>query len=879
MVNFDLRNASGASRSLPKRSQTRKPTFRNPASIAIDNFRRNIKSAGLGAKSKIVMALCCATTLTVSASHFDGSRTLPVHRIPLSNEEGQQIISSVPGTMPFSAKMTCGACHDYDTIHSGTHFGGTAQGRVTEPWISVDEQSGTQIPAARKNLSPWEFTRQFGSHLPGGGISDPADKLTDPDARWEISGGLEMNCLACHNQSHRQDMTEWAKQIGRENFRWAATAASGIGEVGGMASRMPDWWNVHVGGNPDDHTYRVPPSVNYDPSFFDSKHRLWFDIGKPQDKNCLQCHSSHPVGAQRMDVLGDVHAAAGLSCVDCHRNNLDHQMLRGTTDAMSCAACHLDEGSIAGQAGAPVAHHKGMPPVHFEKMTCTACHSGLEPAAEPHLIRTSRANKLGIYGRAQWFTESPFIVEPVFVKNDEGKIEPRRMMWPAFWAYSDGIPLDDDLVAEAAIGVLDTDRQVGDILAKLAYAETAKGEPLFAAGGKLYRRNADGGLSHAGSMRTRTSWLWSSETNLTSIIPQFDVEAKELDYDAEGEIIAIMEALKPLDVVLVTKGKLFAQDADGYLAGTNTTLLPGWYTSDEQPLVSPFVKDAVVDTVGTAQVFNEAQVGLMLRKLGPTTCYISNGRKFSLNDAGKLIDEDHEAASPVSWPIGHDVRGAAQSLGARTCKECHAADSDFLFGNVTATGPLMTDRAQVIPMHEFLEVESRYNKMFGLTFQVRKSFKTAMGLLAVLLSLIGLAVGLPAIYRLVTRLEEKQLPAKPVRIVMIAALTILSITGFGFGWPIRYPLGGFPLLSHVGFGALYAVSLTVWALLRAKSGGTIWFWLLLVCGIALILSILIAMFPILGTHGQHTAIVVHRVAAILSIIAAVMGCLCAKKNG
>ncbi|MCK4565023.1 MAG: hypothetical protein KAU94_10170, partial [Verrucomicrobia bacterium] len=261
-------------------------------------------------KTRLLILPILGTAVSVFANHFDGSRTLPVHRIPLAAEDGQTIISTVPNTMPFSARMTCGACHDYEAIHGGTHFGGAGEGRATEPWIMVDEKSGTQVPTERMNLSAWEFTKRFGSHLPGGGVSDPVDKLADPDARWEISGGLEMNCLACHNNSHRQDMTEWAKQIGRENFRWAATAASGMGEVGGMASRLPDWWNVYMGENPDDQVFAVPPSVDYDPAQFDSKHRMWFDIGKPQDNNCLHCHSAHPVGAQRLDVPGDVHAAA-----------------------------------------------------------------------------------------------------------------------------------------------------------------------------------------------------------------------------------------------------------------------------------------------------------------------------------------------------------------------------------------------------------------------------------------------------------------------------------------------------------------------------------------------------------------------------------------
>jgi hypothetical protein len=839
--------------------------------------RQTKRQSATGNRQWVGVVLGLGLALTASASHFDGSRTTPVHRIPLTAEDGQKIVSSVPDTMPFSARMTCGVCHDYEKIHGGTHFKGTGQGRPTEPWIVVDEKTGTQVPAARMNLSAWEFTKRFGSHLPGGSISDPEDKLADPEARWDISGGLEMNCLACHNNTHRQDMTEWTKQIGRENFRWAATAAAGIGEVGGMASRMPDWWDVYTGGSPDDQVYRVPPTVNYDASLFDSRHQIWFDIGKPLDRNCMQCHSTYPVGAQRMDVPEDVHTASGLSCVDCHRNGEDHQMLRGTTETMSCAACHSEDGLVAGQGGAPVAHHKGIPPIHFETMACTACHSGLPPAEEPLPVRTSRANRLGIYGRALWFTESPFIVEPVYVRNDEGKIEPRRMMWPAFWAYDDGRPLDEDLVAEAATGVLDAAQQVGNLLAQLGGAENAPGEPLFAADGKLYRRNIDGGLDIAGSMDAATSFMWATESNIVSTIPDFDVNAAEIDYDAEGAILGIIDAFKPLELVVATKGKLFAKDVEGYLKGTNTTLASGWYTKDGQPLVSKFIERAVVDTVGSPLSFNEEQLTVMLQKLGSTTCYISNGRKFTLSESGTLVDQDDPAAEPVSWAIGHDVRGTAQSLGAKSCKECHASDSHFLFGNVTATGPLLTGRAKTVPMHEFLQVESGFNKLFGASFKVRKYFKCFMGNISILLALLGLAVGLPAIYKLVARLEEKDVAVKPVRIVLIAAMVVLAITGFGFGWPISYPLNGFPLLSHVGFGALYAVALLVWASLRIKNGG-FWTWLLLISGIVLILSVLIAMFPILGTHGQHMAIIVHRIAAVLSIIAAVMGCFTAKKN-
>jgi len=796
-------------------------------------------------------------------NHFDGSRTVPVHRIPLLDEEGQKITDTVPDSLPFSAKLTCGACHDYEAIHSGTHFQTLEQGSPSEPWIAVDEATGTQVPADRLHLSAWEFTKRFGAHLPGGGVSDPADPLADSSARWDVSGGLEINCLACHSQSHRQDPTEWAKQIGRENFRWAATAASGIGEVGGMASRLPDYWNIHAGANPDDPIFAVPPTVNYDSSLFDSKHRIWFDIGKPQDSSCLQCHSTYPIGTPRQELQPDVHTAAGLACTDCHRNGEDHQILRGTTEAMRCETCHTE----TGQFGAPIAAHKGLPPVHFEKLACTTCHSGSQGL---HTVRTSRANRLGIHGRAQWFTESPFILEPVFVKNNEGKIEPRRMMWPAYWAYADGVPIDDDLVHEASTGVLDTAQQVSTLLGKLASSENALGEPLFAAGGNLYRRNTDGGLDRAGKMNTPLTWLWSTETNMVSTIPTFDAKAEEIDYDAEGSILAIIDAFNPLDVVLVTQGKRFAKNADGYLEGTNSTQTAGWYLSNGQPLVSPFVARAVVDTVGTSFSFNEEQLALMLKKLGNTVCYVSNGRKFSLDASDQLIDSDAPFAEPLSWPLGHDVRPEAQALGAKGCEECHSTDSEFLFGNVVATGPLLTARAQTTPMYEFQGLERGFHKMFGLTFKVRKAFKGILGILAALLGLVALAVGLPALYRLVGKLENtKIIGLTPlVTPLGVACIAVLAVTGFF----------GFSLLVHVAFGGLYAALLLLWVLLHAKNGRSIWFWILLLCGIVSILSVLLAMFPIFGSSGQQTCIALHRGAAILTLVAAA-GCFVQQKNG
>jgi hypothetical protein len=836
-------------------------------------------------------AVLLAFQAHASASHFDGSRTVPVHRIPLADEDGQTIIPAVKGCMPFSTKMSCGACHDYEKIHSGYHFSGLQDGRPSEPWIVVDEKSGTQVPADQMNLSAWEFTKRFGTHLPGGGISDPDDKLSDPDARWHISGGLEINCMACHNMSYRQDMTEWAKQIGRENFRWAAVAASGLGDVPGMASRMPDWWDIYMGESPDDKVYRVPPSVNYDETLFDSKNRAWLDIGRPQDSSCLSCHSTHPVGAMRHEVPGDIHTKAGLSCVDCHRNGEDHMTLRGTTDQMSCASCHLE----TGEHGAPIAAHKGIPPIHFNELTCTACHSGQSVAATPTPIRTSRANRLGIYGRAQWYTDSPFVVEPVFVRNDEGKIEPRRMMWPAFWARMEGdnaTPIELEEIEAAAAGILDAQQQVATIVNAFAYAEAAPGAPRFATAGKLYSANIDGGLDLSELVPPADEgWFWEIDNNVVSTIPTFDVNAEEIDYEAEGRITAIIRALASIagerKITMVSGGQGFVLGEDDFLSKTNRAgVTDGWYWVESNqltPLVDSFLQRAVADTAGTTYTFNEMQVAAMLTKLGENSGYIANGRLFTLNADGTLNDTDHTAAEPVSWPLGHDVRPAAMALGAHQCTDCHSAGSDFFFGRVTATGPLKTERALTTEMHEFQDVGKTFHKLFGTSFLVRKYLKIALICFASLLALVLLAVGLPNLYKfsgVLTAPGEKI--RNPLFLVLTGCIGLLAATGFLFGWPVSAPLNGFPLLIHVGLGALFALVLCIWALIRARAEENrklrICFWVIIAAGVVLILSIVLAMFPIFGTYGQYVLMKLHAAAAVVTLIAGALAFAEARKR-
>lgn len=523
--------------------------------------------------------LVCICVSTCFASHkWDGSVAVPVHRIPVTDERNVSIYPEEASPMPMSTRTTCGACHDYDKISKGFHFNSDPSEKAVEPWVLLDEKAGTQIPVSLRGgvgswtlnelgLSDWNFTRTFARNMPGGGIGEPDNVFSDSDARWNVSGKLEINCLACHNATRCQDMTEWVKQVSRENFRWAATAASGLGDVSGTASRLSDAWIPSDGFNPDDMTYRVPPAVKYNKSLFDGKHRAFVDVDKPSDKRCLQCHSVAVLGQKKKTLTGDVHTSSGMNCVSCHRNAIDHDISRGDKGEFSCRGCHLGVESADGSAklggtyGAPHPKHKGLPPVHIEKLACTVCHSGTWPEEGPVTVRTSRANRLGIHGIAQWYTEAPSIVEPVFMKGADGKIAPYRMMWPSFWAKLVGdkiVPIPADDVMNVAADILNPSAAIGNILAKLSsvtdQSGTGYGKPVFVAAGKVYVRNTDGGLDvldyEGSSPASGLQFGYIVSNNVEEVIASYDAKDTSAFYylpAAEREhTMKVLEALSGL---------------------------------------------------------------------------------------------------------------------------------------------------------------------------------------------------------------------------------------------------------------------------------------------------------------------------------------------
>jgi hypothetical protein len=197
----------------------------------------------------------------------------------------------------------------------------------------------------------------------------------------------------------------------------------------------------------------------------------------------------------------------------------------------------------------------------------------------------------------------------------------------------------------------------------------------------------------------------------------------------------------------------------------------GWRNDDViSPLVPEFVARAVEETVGTEASFTEEQVVLVLKALNGDDdereagtgefVYISAGKMFRLDDAGKLAASDHPAAEPYSWPLAHDVRPTRQSLGARSCADCHVADAPFFFGEVRAVGPLKTEAVAVRLMHEIQGTDLQLLKAWARSVRLRRVYIACGWAVAVLLAIAVARYGFAGLERAVRGIVVR----KPTRV-------------------------------------------------------------------------------------------------------------------
>ena len=403
----------------------------------------------------------------------DGSRAVPVHLIPIYDEMGMRLLPDDAPQLPFSTKQTCLPCHTYKIIQHGWHFNAADTtvnpGRPGHPWIYTDQTTGTQIPLSYRDwegvwnpadvgLTPFYFIQEFGYQFPGGGVGENDSSDVDPTTflRWDVSGKLEINCLACHDADAAHDQTEYVKQVKKQNFRWAAAATAGFATVTGNAGKMQLGYSYIDGVGP--RTWiDLPPRIQYDDGTFNSQNKVFFDIKRRiPNERCYFCHTTihkGTHGAEKWLDDQDIHLTSGMSCTDCHRNGMDHKMARGyegeaketgnhEIHTLSCEGCHIKshESKIPthGRLSAPEPKHTGFPTIHFEKMSCTACHVGPWPGKNAQLVQTAMSHGLGNHGIIKADSVMPYVQSPVFVKSLNGKIEPHHLIYPSFWGIKNG---------------------------------------------------------------------------------------------------------------------------------------------------------------------------------------------------------------------------------------------------------------------------------------------------------------------------------------------------------------------------------------------------------------------------------------------------------
>jgi hypothetical protein len=102
--------------------------------------------------------------------------------------------------------------------------------------------------------------------------------------------------------------------------------------------------------------------------------------------------------------------------------------------------------------------------------------------------------------------------------------------------------------------------------------------------------------------------------------------------------------------------------------------------------------------------------------------FVAAGKLHRL-DGETLRSEEHEAARPYSWPLGHDVRPASQSLGIAGCADCHAEDSPIYFASVTSRGPVETNHLVSSTLWEMRGGDEAVISTFAYTFYLRPLLK------------------------------------------------------------------------------------------------------------------------------------------------------------
>ena len=235
----------------------------------------------------------------------------------------------------------------------------------------------------------------------------------------------------------------WWNQIESENFAWAPTAALGIADVDGQVSRLPDDFDP-AAAEPD--SRQNLPKTTYGAVPVNAEGKVYFDVVRtPHNSTCYYCHStttwarrplqSGPMTKTCMCWPGSrVRTAIETASNITRCGGLRGSSIRPVRTSAPCLAAGVISETRPGTAdsGPPEPLHEGLPALHLEKLSCTACHSGPRPAAQALQVQTAMAHGLGLPSHDYAPDAAPGIVQPAMIRQG-AVLYPHRMTWPAFW--------------------------------------------------------------------------------------------------------------------------------------------------------------------------------------------------------------------------------------------------------------------------------------------------------------------------------------------------------------------------------------------------------------------------------------------------------------